>query len=153
MDVGTLIAGRFEIVGQAGRGGMASVHRAIDHDNDGYAAVKVLHLTMEDAGERVRGEAEVLARLEHPGIVGHVSHTGRAPFRGEDLVGVLAKILFQETPRVRSERPDVPAELDAVLAKAMAKEPGERFADMSALSRALRKVQQRLTGLDGSSSR
>ncbi|HEX4514717.1 MAG TPA: serine/threonine-protein kinase, partial [Polyangiaceae bacterium] len=267
MDAGTLIAGRFEIVGQAGRGGMASVHRAIDHSSDGYAALKVLHITMEDAGERFRREAEVLARLRHPGIVGYVSHgetpdgraflamawiegetltarvrrlgrldptataeiganvgdalaaahasgivhrdvkpsnlllasdgydrpvlvdfgiarvgasasamtqegmligtpgyispeqargslevdaradqfslacvlyaclTGRAPFRGEDLVGVLAKILFQETPRVRAERPDVPSELDAILVKAMAKDPTERFPDMAAMAR------------------
>ena len=54
MDAGTLIAGRFEIVGQAGRGGMAQVHRAIDHETQGYAALKVLHITMEDAGERFR---------------------------------------------------------------------------------------------------
>jgi tetratricopeptide (TPR) repeat protein len=283
MDAGTLIAGRFEIVGQAGRGGMASVHRAIDHETDGYAALKVLHITMEDAGERFRREADVLARLRHPGIVGYVSHgetpdgraflamswiegetltarvrrlgrldpigvaelganmgdalaaahaagivhrdvkpsnlllasdgydrpvlvdfgiarvgeaasamtqegmligtpgyispeqargsldvdaradqfslacvlhaclTGRAPFRGEDLVGVLAKILFQETPHVRSERPDVPMELDAILAKAMAKDPENRFPDMATMARSLRKVHLRLGGADLSS--
>src|SRR3982750_2328257 len=78
MDAGTLIGGRFEIVGQAGRGGMASVHRAIDHETDGYAALKVLHMTMEDAGDRFRREAEVLARMKHPGIVGYVSH-GETP--------------------------------------------------------------------------
>jgi predicted ATPase len=98
--------------------------------------------------EQARGSLDVDARADQFSLscVLHACLTGRAPFRGEDLVGILAKILFQETPHVRVERPDVPNELDAILAKAMAKDPGERFADMAAMARALRKVHLRLGG-------
>ncbi len=278
MEAGTLIAGRFEIVGEGGRGGMASVDRATDRLTGRTVAIKALHMTMADAGERFRREADALAKMQHPGIVAYVAHgetpdgraflamdwiegetlatrvrrvgklsavdaldlgaavadalgaahgagivhrdikpanlvlasdgfdkpvildfgiarmgeaassmthegmligtpgyiapeqargsldvdaradqfslgcvlhaclTGRAPFRGEDLVGVLAKILFQETPRVRAERPDVPAEVDGILAKAMAKDPDERFEDIGAMARAMRKARARLLG-------
>ncbi|HEY1955453.1 MAG TPA: AAA family ATPase [Polyangiaceae bacterium] len=278
MDAGTVIADRFEIVEQAGRGGMAAVHRARDRVTMGFAAVKMLHLTIEGADDRFLREAELLAKLSHPGIVGYLGHgqtadgraflamswvegetlaarvrrvgrlapvdvaelganvadalasahaagivhrdvkpsnlllattgydrpvlvdfgiarvgdaasamtregmligtpgyispeqargslhidaradqfslgcvlyaclTGHAPFRGEDIVGILAKILFQETPRVRAERVDVPPEIEAILLKAMAKEPADRFADAVDMARSLRKARARLAG-------
>jgi serine/threonine protein kinase len=54
-----------------GRGGMGSVYLAEDRELDRQVAVKVLTAASADAGmaERLRQEARILARLEHPGIV------------------------------------------------------------------------------------
>ncbi|HYJ80965.1 MAG TPA: protein kinase, partial [Longimicrobiaceae bacterium] len=55
---------------ELGRGGMGIVYRAHDRELDREVALKVLSATA-DAGlaARLRREARILARLEHPGIV------------------------------------------------------------------------------------
>ena len=63
--------GRYEVVDRVARGGMGVVWRARDHALDRDVALKVLDLPGPDdeARARMRREAQVLARLEHPGIV------------------------------------------------------------------------------------
>ncbi len=63
--------------------------------------------------------------------------TGRAAFEGMTPMAVLAKIVLQETPRVRDVRPELPEALDALVARMMAKAPGERPADTEAMAREL----------------
>lgn len=62
---------RYELGELLGRGGMGSVYRARDRELDRDVALKVLTLADGDAhlAARLREEARVLARLEHPGIV------------------------------------------------------------------------------------
>ncbi|MHB1047625.1 MAG: serine/threonine-protein kinase [Thermoanaerobaculia bacterium] len=62
---------RYVLVREVGRGGMASVWEAEDPELGRSVAVKVLDLPDESGGlaARLRLEARVLARLEHPGIV------------------------------------------------------------------------------------
>ncbi|HEX7091039.1 MAG TPA: serine/threonine-protein kinase [Longimicrobiales bacterium] len=62
---------RYEVVEPLGRGGMGTVYRARDVELGRDVALKVVS-TPEAAGdvaERLRREARILARLEHPGIV------------------------------------------------------------------------------------
>ncbi len=64
--------GRYEILEQIGRGGMAAVYRAHDVENDRFVAVKVVapHLSEDPNFEqRFRLEARVLRNLEHPNIM------------------------------------------------------------------------------------
>ena len=64
--------GRYEILEQIGRGGMAAVYRAHDVENDRFSAVKVVapHLSQDPNFEkRFRLEARVLRDLEHPNIM------------------------------------------------------------------------------------
>jgi len=60
--------------------------------------------------------------------------TGTPAFEGTHPMAVLAKLLLQETPRVRQRRPDVPAELDDLVARMMAKDPEERPASAEAVA-------------------
>lgn len=60
--------------------------------------------------------------------------TGRAPHRGETTNQVLGAIVREETPRARSVEPTVPAALDAICAKAMAKDPADRYAKAADLA-------------------
>lgn len=62
---------RYEVVRRLGRGGMGIVYAAHDRVLDREVAVKVLDAAdvRGDAARRLRDEARILARLEHPGIV------------------------------------------------------------------------------------
>jgi hypothetical protein len=66
--------------------------------------------------------------------------TGRPPLRGEHVATVLAQMLYEELPRLGPLRPDLPAALEALLARMLAKPPGDRIADGQALVAALRDV-------------
>ena len=65
--------------------------------------------------------------------------TGRAPHEGRDSTGVLEHILHRPTPRARSVRAGVPRELDAVCARAMAREPSDRYPTPAALAKDLQR--------------
>ncbi|HET7927948.1 MAG TPA: BMP family ABC transporter substrate-binding protein, partial [Actinomycetota bacterium] len=52
--------------------------------------------------------------------------TGRPPFRSDNDAGLMYAHLQQPPPPVTSERPDLPHEIDRVVARAMAKSPDER---------------------------
>ena len=63
---------RYELGEPLGRGGMGVVYRARDRELGRDVALKVLPLAAAGdaaAAERLRREARILARLEHPGIV------------------------------------------------------------------------------------
>jgi len=64
--------GRYQIRGELGRGGFATVYRALDTTLDRQVALKVLHpqlLTDRVFAERFRKEARALAGLRHPNII------------------------------------------------------------------------------------
>ncbi len=62
---------RYELRELLGRGGMGAVYSAFDRRLEREVALKVSNATVPASGleERLRREASVLARLEHPGIV------------------------------------------------------------------------------------
>jgi eukaryotic-like serine/threonine-protein kinase len=62
---------RYEITGVAGYGGMGTVYIARDHVLDRDVAVKVLDIADANGSRaaRLKREAHILARLDHPGIV------------------------------------------------------------------------------------
>ncbi|MDQ2984541.1 MAG: protein kinase [Actinomycetota bacterium] len=58
--------------------------------------------------------------------------TGDVPFPGENFVSVAMRHVNDPVPSVRETRPDVSERLDAAVARAMAKDPAERFDSMEA---------------------
>jgi serine/threonine protein kinase len=62
---------RYTIVRELARGGMGAVYEAEDAELQRRVAIKVVatELASEDAADRMRREARVIAKLEHPGIV------------------------------------------------------------------------------------
>lgn len=74
MHVGTLIAGRFEIICYGGTGGMASVYQAKDRETGLPVAIKLLHGPGSAESGRFAREARVLSELDHPGIVNFIAH-------------------------------------------------------------------------------
>jgi serine/threonine-protein kinase len=63
--------------------------------------------------------------------------TGAPPFPGEDRVSVMTSHVRDPVPSLRSERQEVPPDLEAVILRCLAKSPGDRFSDASELSAAL----------------
>jgi serine/threonine-protein kinase len=71
------------------------------------------------APEQIRGEpADPRTDLYSLGVVGFELLTGRLPFTGETAMAIAYKHLSDRVPRASSLVPDVPAELDAVVASA-----------------------------------
>jgi tetratricopeptide (TPR) repeat protein len=62
---------------------------------------------------------------------------GQAPFRAPHLAAVLAKILFAEPPPLRALRPELPAALQSLLDRMLAKAPEQRLANGHHLMREL----------------
>ncbi len=91
------------------------------------------------APEQARGLRDLDARADvfALGCVLFECLTGRAAFVGDNPMAVLAKILLEEAPRPREVRPEVPAALDDLVARMMAKDPLDRPADVGAIGRAL----------------
>ena len=64
-----LLADRFELLEEVGRGGAGLVYRAHDHRLDRVVAVKLLTDIGDTALERFRREAATAARIQHPNVV------------------------------------------------------------------------------------
>ena len=65
--------GKYDIVERLGKGGMAEVYKGYQKNLDRYVAIKVMHaflITEEDFLNRFRREAQAMAKLSHPNIVG-----------------------------------------------------------------------------------
>lgn len=54
--------------------------------------------------------------------------TGQPPFRGTDYPSLIAAHLNSPPPKPSAARPHVPAQLDMVIAKGLAKDPNDRYA-------------------------
>ena len=65
-------AARYEVLGEAGRGGMGTLHRANERGSARPVAIKVLHEPAH--ADRFTREAELLERLSHPAIVSYLGH-------------------------------------------------------------------------------
>jgi serine/threonine-protein kinase len=99
-------------------------------------------------GRRVDGRADVYAL----GCLLFHCLTGELPFPRENDMAVLYAHLHDDPPKVSEKRPQLPAGLDAVIAKAMDKSPERRFATCEELVLAARVVVDAAGPLADSSS-
>ncbi len=95
------------------------------------------------APEQAHGAPDVDARADvfSLGCVLFRCLSGRAPFHGGDALAVLLKVAADDPPRLRDLGLAVPAELDALVARMLAKARDARPADGAAVVDALRAIE------------
>jgi WD40 repeat protein/tRNA A-37 threonylcarbamoyl transferase component Bud32 len=101
--------------------------------DDGHLLGTIDYVAPEQiAGEQIDRRADVYSL----GCVLYECLVGQPPFRGTSDVAVVFAHLEAEAPAPSAQRPELPAALDAVIARALAKEPEERYASCRELARA-----------------
>jgi serine/threonine-protein kinase len=60
--------------------------------------------------------------------------TGRQAFRGDTIPQIVARLAFGETPLPSSMDPALPRDVDVMIARALAKDPAERYPDGAAFA-------------------
>lgn len=92
--------------------------------------------------EQVRGEAvDLRADLWAIGVVLYEMLAGRRPFTGETDAATLHAITATAPARLRTLRPEVPAELEAVVARALTKTRERRYQSAQEVEAALGRVE------------
>ncbi|MBA2303039.1 MAG: tetratricopeptide repeat protein [Acidobacteria bacterium] len=82
--------------------------------------------------------------------------TGRLPFQSEDFLGLSLQVVSQPPPRLRDFAPEVPAAVESIVARALAKDATQRYQSIEELRAELRRAAEsrdRPIEDDGSSSR
>jgi len=101
--------------------------------DDGYLMGTIDYVAPEQiAGEEVDRRADVYSL----GCVLYECLVGQPPFRRDSDLAVVFAHLETESPAPSAGRPELPAALDGVIARALAKEPKDRYASCSELARA-----------------
>ena len=84
------------------------------------------------AGDDIDGRADVYSL----GCVFYECLVGQPPFRGDSDIAAVFAHLEAEPPVPSARRPELPAAFDAVIARALAKEPGRRYPNCREFARA-----------------
>jgi len=87
------------------------------------------------------------------GVLLYEIATGERPFTGDTTVSLLSSILKDPPPILTQKRPDLPRELERVVRRCLAKDPGHRYQSVVDLRIDLEEIQQELSSGQLSSNR
>jgi serine/threonine protein kinase/Tfp pilus assembly protein PilF len=100
----------------------------------GMAIGTAEYMSPEQAtGEAVDGRSDIYSL----GCVGFEMITGSPPFKGPNARAVVAQMLSRSVPSIREIRPEVSPALESVIARAISREPRDRWQSGSDFSAAL----------------
>lgn len=89
-------------------------------------------------GKDVDGRVDLYAL----GVMMYLWATGELPFAGDDALAVVAQHINATVVPPRTRVPEIPAELDAIITRLLAKDPAERFNTAGELDAVLRAMIQ-----------
>jgi serine/threonine-protein kinase len=87
------------------------------------------------AGRKSGGRSDLFSL----GVTLYQLASGELPFRGDSMAGVLHRITNEPHADIRAYQPSLPARVVAIIDKALAKNPGERYRNAGAMAQALRR--------------
>jgi hypothetical protein len=97
------------------------------------------------APERARGQGGHASDIFSVGAVFYEFLSNRAPFTGEDPIEILDKLRTENPPRLGEIDPSVPPELEAIVERALQKDPARRFASLGQMRAELQTLRRRRT--------
>ena len=118
------------------------IARALDVDDALTQTGTVLGTGLYISPEQARGERGDERSDQYSfGVVMYELLTGDVPYRGDTLMAVAMRHARDPVPHVREKRPEVPARVDAVVARTMAKQPSDRYPSLEAVVEALERCR------------
>jgi tRNA A-37 threonylcarbamoyl transferase component Bud32 len=114
--------------------GVAKIMEGVQFTGTGMTIGTPDYMAPEQGGdEQVTHSADLYAL----GVILYEMVSGQLPFTADTPVAVLLKHMSDKPPSIRMRAPDLPAALDQVLDRALAKEPEDRYPSGAALVQAV----------------
>ena len=101
---------------------------------DGSTKGTPLYMSPEQAAGKA---VDFRTDLWSVGAVLYEMLAGKPPFRGDSQLRVMHAIVNDTPPRLREVRPDLPAAIDAIVSRALEKDPANRYQSAAELARHL----------------
>jgi formylglycine-generating enzyme required for sulfatase activity/predicted esterase len=80
------------------------------------------------------------------GVVLYEVLSGRPPFDGPSVAAIMSAVVLNQPPPLRQLRPEVPAALDRIISRCLAKDPAGRFSSTSQLASELDRCRRQRAG-------
>jgi hypothetical protein len=115
--------------------GIAKAADTVIHTDSGVVKGKVAYLAPERFQEA--HAIDVRQDVFSAGVILHECLVGKSLFHRDSQVATMRAVIEEPIPSVRHLRPDVPADLEAIVLTALARRPEERYPSGSDLARDL----------------
>jgi beta-lactam-binding protein with PASTA domain/predicted Ser/Thr protein kinase len=126
------------LIDDEGRARVADFGIARGESSDITATGSVMGTAQYLSPEQAQGkETTPRSDIYSIGVILYEALTGRVPFQGDSAVAVALKQVSETPRRPSAINPNVPPALDAVVMRALAKDPEARFRDADAFLKAL----------------
>jgi serine/threonine-protein kinase len=110
--------------------GIAKMIQGLSNESMKTATGQIMGTPAYMAPEQCRGDATIDHRADiySLAVIAYELVSGRLPFTAEGCGSLLVKHILDPPPPIRGEIPEFPAELDAVILRALEKAPDARYA-------------------------
>src|SRR5262249_29917957 len=126
------------LIDDEGRARVADFGIARGENSDITATGSVMGTAQYLSPEQAQGKTTTpQSDIYSIGVILYEALTGRVPFQGDSAVAVALKQVSEAPRRPSAINPNVPPALDAVVMRALAKDPEARFKDADAFLKAL----------------
>jgi hypothetical protein len=95
------------------------------------------------APEQIRGRADARSDMFSVGAVFYEFLSFRPPFAGDDPIQLLEQLRADEPPALQELDPTIPPDVVAIVARALRKDPADRFADLQEMRVYIEQAQRR----------